>query len=156
MLEITESALMGDLTDAREVLEALHELGVQIALDDFGTGYSSLAYIHDLPIDILKIARSFIADSTARAGGRAIVSGIIDLAHALDMRTVAEGVETGDQFTLLRDAGSDFAQGFYLHRPMPAEAAQQLVTDRLTTRRRVDTIPTEKPESANQLLVASD
>jgi EAL domain-containing protein (putative c-di-GMP-specific phosphodiesterase class I) len=151
-LEVTESALVGDLTIAHAALETLHTHGVRIAIDDFGTGYSSLAYIHALPIDVLKIASTFVERLTAGAEGRAIVGGIINLAHSLEMRTVAEGVETAEQLRLLRGAGSDLAQGYHISRPMPANDAEALLRERLESPR----LLTHSANQAEQLLATGD
>jgi diguanylate cyclase (GGDEF)-like protein/PAS domain S-box-containing protein len=152
VLEVTESALMGDLTTAHAALETLHKEGVQIAIDDFGTGYSSLAYIHALPIDILKIASTFVERITAGSEGRTIVGGIIELAHALDMQTVAEGVETEEQLRLLRSAGSDLAQGYLFDRPMPASEAEALLREPIKSPR----VMTHTPIQAVRLIATGD
>src|SRR4051794_29804343 len=115
-IEITESALMADPTFAREVLQQLRDLGVEVAIDDFGTGYSSLAYLRHLPVDCLKVDRSFVAEL---ADGHAeIASAVIALAHNLNLCTVAEGVETAEQAEQLARLGATFLQGFSLGRPM--------------------------------------
>jgi diguanylate cyclase (GGDEF)-like protein/PAS domain S-box-containing protein len=120
-LEITESALMEDATAALDILRALKEIGVQLAIDDFGTGYSSLSYLQRFPLDILKIDQSFVETLGVEAGGDEIVSAVIDLAHALGLKVVAEGVETTAQLQILRSLGCDLAQGFLFSRPLPAE-----------------------------------
>ncbi|WP_448609029.1 putative bifunctional diguanylate cyclase/phosphodiesterase [Geodermatophilus sp. URMC 60] len=115
-IEITESALMKDPSSAREVLVQLRELGVSLAIDDFGTGYSSLAYLRHLPVDVLKVDRSFVAEL---ADGHAeMASAVIALARSLDLETVAEGVETPAQAAQLAELGAGFLQGFSLARPM--------------------------------------
>jgi EAL domain-containing protein (putative c-di-GMP-specific phosphodiesterase class I) len=115
-IEITESALMADPALARGVLQQLRDLGVELAIDDFGTGYSSLAYLRHLPVDCLKVDRSFVAEL---ADGHAeIASTVIALAHNLNLSTVAEGVETEAQAEQLRRLGATFLQGFQLGRPM--------------------------------------
>jgi diguanylate cyclase (GGDEF)-like protein len=118
VLEITENVIMSDRDQSMECLTELHDMGVRIAVDDFGTGYSSLSYLRQLPVDELKIDRSFII---GMAGGEddALVRGIIDLAHNLRLRVVAEGVETEDVRDRLRALGCDAAQGFFIHRPAP-------------------------------------
>jgi diguanylate cyclase (GGDEF)-like protein len=124
-LEITESALMEDAAAALGVLRALKELGVLLAIDDFGTGYSSLSYLQRFPLDILKIDQSFVETLGVDSRGDTIVSAVIDLADALGLRVVAEGVETAQQLQILRSLGCDLAQGFLFSRPLPAA---QIVT----------------------------
>ena len=115
-VEITESALMKDPDSARAVLQQLRDLGVELAIDDFGTGYSSLAYLRHLPVDCLKVDRSFVAEL---ADGHAeIASAVIALAGNLNLRTVAEGVETAEQAAVLTRLGATYLQGFSLARPM--------------------------------------
>ena len=121
-LEITESVLMTDPQRAREVLEQLRRLGLRIAVDDYGTGYCALAYLRDLPIDELKIDRSFIAHITADPRSAAIVHSTIELAHALDLKVVGEGVEEQDALTALVTFGCDYAQGYHFSRPLTADA----------------------------------
>jgi diguanylate cyclase (GGDEF)-like protein/PAS domain S-box-containing protein len=113
VLEVTESAVMNDPETARGVLESLRGLGVEVSLDDFGTGYSSLAYLRLLPFGTLKIDRSFVQNMTKDAGHQAIVTAVIDLANALGAKTIAEGVETAADLTLLRHLGCRAGQGFY-------------------------------------------
>jgi EAL domain-containing protein (putative c-di-GMP-specific phosphodiesterase class I) len=121
-IEITESAIVTDPGRAREVLARLFELGVKLSIDDFGTGYTSLAQLKTMPIEELKIDRSFIATMTSDIGNAHIVEGIVALAHKLGLATVAEGVEDEETLDALRRIGCDVAQGFLLGRPMPAEA----------------------------------
>jgi diguanylate cyclase (GGDEF)-like protein/PAS domain S-box-containing protein len=120
-VEITESALMKDPQSAREVLDQLRALGVQLAIDDFGTGYSSLAYLRRLPVDCLKVDRSFVAELAA--GHAEIATAVIDLAGTLNLSTVAEGVETPEQVQALCDLGATYLQGFSLARPMDGRSA---------------------------------
>jgi EAL domain-containing protein (putative c-di-GMP-specific phosphodiesterase class I) len=115
-VEITESALMKDPESAREVLEQLRMLGVELAIDDFGTGYSSLAYLRHLPVDCLKVDRSFVAELAD--GHPEIASAVIALAHTLNLSTVAEGVETVEQAAELARLGAQYLQGFSLAKPM--------------------------------------
>ncbi len=119
-LEITESALMEDAAAALDVLRALKKIGVSLAIDDFGTGYSSLGYLQRFPLDFLKVDRSFVETLGVNPGGEEIVSAVINLAHALGLKVVAEGVETEEQLEILRSLRCDFAQGFLFARPMPA------------------------------------
>ena len=117
-LEITEEFLMADRDRARSILARLRDSGVQISVDDYGTGYSSLSYLLDLPIDELKLDRSFIFPMADDARAAALVASTIALAHSLDLRMVAEGVETGVVFTELRRLGCDQAQGYFMSRPV--------------------------------------
>jgi EAL domain-containing protein (putative c-di-GMP-specific phosphodiesterase class I) len=110
---------MADITVNRERLQALHDLGVRLAIDDFGTGYCSLAYVHLLPVDIIKIDQSFIARITEETEARLLVANTILLTHTLGYDALAEGVETPEQLALLRSMRCDQAQGFHLHRPAP-------------------------------------
>ena len=119
-LEITESALMEDAASALGVLQALKEIGVLLAIDDFGTGYSSLSYLQRFPLDILKVDRLFVEALGINAEGEEIVSAVINLAHALGLKVVAEGVETSEQLEILRSLECDLAQGFLFSRPLPA------------------------------------
>jgi EAL domain-containing protein (putative c-di-GMP-specific phosphodiesterase class I) len=121
MLEITEDVIMSDRDRARHILDELRRIGIKVAVDDFGTGYSSLAYLRELPIDELKLDRSFIATMSADDRSLAIVQSAIDLAHSLGLRMVAEGVEDAVTARQLCDAGCDEAQGFYFSRALPVE-----------------------------------
>jgi EAL domain-containing protein (putative c-di-GMP-specific phosphodiesterase class I) len=112
--------LMTDPARVRAVLEDLCRAGLRIAVDDYGTGYSSLAYLRDLPIDELKIDRSFVARIATDERSAAIVSSTINLAHALDLKVVAEGVELEETLHALDALECDFAQGYHLSRPLPA------------------------------------
>lgn len=119
-LEITESVLLSDGNRALATLHELRDLGVGIALDDFGTGYSSLSYLKMFPFDELKIDKSFIDDMPVHSGCAAIVSATTTLARAFDIVTIAEGVETEEQFNLLRAAAVTQMQGYFFGRPAPA------------------------------------
>ena len=120
-LEITESVLMKYGEDTFSKLRGLRELGVNIAIDDFGTGYSSLSYLQRLPVEYLKIDRSFVDQLGKNPESNILVSTIINLARSLAIKTVAEGVETEDQLSDLREMGCDIAQGYYFAKPRPAE-----------------------------------
>ena len=124
-LEITESALMGDTESATEKLDELRRLGISLGIDDFGTGYSQFEYLHRLPLDVLKIDRYFVSGLGTEADAGVIVSAIIDLAHALGLIVIAEGVETRDQLTVLEELGCDQALGFYFSEPRDAGAFDQ-------------------------------
>ncbi|MFA9444534.1 putative bifunctional diguanylate cyclase/phosphodiesterase [Egicoccus sp. AB-alg6-2] len=127
-LEMTESVLSDDTGQTVAELSELASAGIQLAIDDFGTGYSSLARIRRLPFDVLKVDRSFVADLHVPAGA-ATVAAIIDLAHALGTRVVAEGVESADQLAALRRMGCDAASGFLLAHPVPQEDLEGAVAD---------------------------
>lgn len=118
VLEITESHLMGSANDALAAIRALKLLGVRVAIDDFGTGYSSLAYLRQLPVDIIKIDRQFLQGAASNPVDANIVSAIIDLAHALNLEVLAEGIEHLSQMDLLRLKGCDQAQGYLIGKPM--------------------------------------
>ena len=117
---------MRDAAAALVVLRALKELGVLLAIDDFGTGYSSLSYLQRFPLDVLKVDRMFVHDLDGDNGGRAIVSAVISLAHALGLEVVAEGVETEQQLEALGELHCDFAQGFLFSQPVPASELRPL------------------------------
>ncbi|TFC32382.1 EAL domain-containing protein [Cryobacterium sp. MDB1-18-2] len=119
-LEITEEFLMADRDRARSILTRLRSSGIQISIDDFGTGYSSLSYLRDLPLDELKLDRSFVFPMVDDARAAALVASTIGLAHSLGLRLVAEGVETKAAYTELVCLGCDQAQGYYMSRPVPA------------------------------------
>jgi diguanylate cyclase (GGDEF)-like protein len=120
-LEITESLIMEDIKHNIASLQAIRAMGVTIAIDDFGTGFSSLSHLAKLPVDTLKIDRSFVTDMTAAPEGLALVSTIINLAHSLKLKVVAEGVETEEQSRLLRLLDCDEMQGFVFSKPVPGE-----------------------------------
>jgi diguanylate cyclase (GGDEF)-like protein/PAS domain S-box-containing protein len=129
-LEVTESVLMADTEALRDRLTELRALGVKIALDDFGTGYSSLKYLDRLPLDTVKIDRSFVADLSTKAHDPAVVRAVIDLAGQLDLGLVAEGIEQAAQLDVLRAMGCQMGQGYYFARPMPAGEVVQAVAGR--------------------------
>jgi diguanylate cyclase (GGDEF)-like protein/PAS domain S-box-containing protein len=122
MLEVTESAVMSDPQRALEAVMRLHEMGVRISIDDFGTGYSSLAYLGQLPVDEIKIDRSFIRAVTSNQRNQFIAGTIIELGHHLGLDVVAEGAEDEETCRLLAEAGCDIVQGYFIGRPMPAES----------------------------------
>ena len=126
-LEMTESSLIPNMEIALEVLGSLHSLGVSLLMDDFGTGYSSLNNLHTFPFDVLKIDRSFVGRMTEGDQPLQIVRTIIELARVLGMDVVAEGIETREQYRLLRQMGCRFGQGFLFARPMTAEAVGHLL-----------------------------
>jgi len=126
-LEVTESVLLTEVEMASGLIEALSGRGFRLAIDDFGTGYSSLAYLHRLPIDKVKIDKSFVRDLATDANEAALARGIIGLAKSLKIGVVAEGVETQAQLDFVRDNGCDEAQGYFLGMPMPAERFAELL-----------------------------
>ena len=129
-IEVTESALVGDLALARTLLDQLKALGVRLALDDFGTGYSSLRHLQVLPFDKLKIDASFVGAMGTNAESGKIVSAVVGLGHSLGLLTVAEGVETLETAALLRDLGCDVGQGWLFGRPASAEATDALLREK--------------------------
>jgi len=120
-LELTESMLMADGEATLKILRALARLGVTLSIDDFGTGYSSLAYLKRFPVNTVKIDRAFVRDLDQDEDGRVIANAIISLAHSLSMKTIAEGVETEAQATMLARHGCDEIQGYLIERPLPAD-----------------------------------
>jgi c-di-GMP phosphodiesterase Gmr len=128
-LELTESAFVDDPDGARAVLESLKALDANLAMDDFGTGYSNLAYLQKLPIDVLKIDRSFVTDMDANKDNEAIVSTILSLANALGMKTTAEGIETEAISAALKKLGCTNGQGYYFAKPLTVDAAYSFLSD---------------------------
>ena len=120
-LELTESAVMTDPARALAVLQALRDVGVYLSIDDFGTGYSSMAYLKRLPVDELKVDRSFVMDMQDNDSDAVLVRSAIDLGHNLGLTVVAEGVEDADTLHALDGLGCDVIQGFHLARPMSPE-----------------------------------
>jgi len=128
--ELTESAVMADPARARETLMGLHEMGVRISIDDFGTGHSSLAYLQQLPVDEIKIDRSFLLDLEENDNDRRIVQATVRLGHDLGLMVVAEGVENQVIWDLLADLGCDVVQGYYVSRPLPAQECTRWLRER--------------------------
>ena len=133
-LEITESSVMDRSEASLVVLQQLRALGVRIVLDDFGTGYSSLAYLRQLPLDTIKVDRSFVTDLDVRDPNVGIIRAVVSLAHGLGITVVAEGIETEEQARRLRELGCDMGQGFVWAHPADPIRAAQLVTRRLEGR----------------------
>ena len=128
-LEITERAVLDDAEFSMGKLQSLKVLGISFAIDDYGTGYSCLYYLKRMPVASLKIDGSFVAGLGSDPGDDAIVSGTIDLAHALGLQVVAEGVETAEQAARLKALNCDLAQGHYFSGPLSAEEASDLLAD---------------------------
>ena len=129
-LEITESTIMIDPKRAMEVLGRLHAMGIGLSIDDFGTGYSSLVYLKELPVNELKIDRTFVARMASNRGDAFIVRSTIDLAHNLHLKVVAEGVEDEDTMKELARLGCNIAQGFHVSRPLPPAEFGSWLADR--------------------------
>ena len=126
LLEITETVLMDDDARTSEVLTEFRDMGVRLAVDDFGTGYSALSYLRKFPVSTLKIDRSFISDINLSANHRNLVEAIIAMAHGLDLKTIAEGVENAEQAELLKELNCDMVQGFHYSRAVPSSEIKKL------------------------------
>jgi EAL domain-containing protein (putative c-di-GMP-specific phosphodiesterase class I) len=129
-LELTESSIMSNADATIEVLSKLQSMGVAISVDDFGTGFSSLSYLKRLPIDSLKVDQSFVRELATDPDDAALVMAIVNLAHALRLRVVAEGVETQEQLRFLRLLRCDEIQGYLISRPLPVEGITELLANR--------------------------
>jgi EAL domain-containing protein (putative c-di-GMP-specific phosphodiesterase class I) len=128
-LEITETIVAADPVRVIEIMNKLGELGISLSLDDFGTGSSSLAYLRELPVQELKIDKSFILGMDEDAEAATIVQTIVELAHNLGLKAVGEGIETDEAYRLLAQSGCDYGQGFLMSRPVPAADLTALVTE---------------------------
>jgi EAL domain-containing protein (putative c-di-GMP-specific phosphodiesterase class I) len=126
-LEVTESIFMKDQDFAVTVLQRLKKVGVSISIDDFGTGYSSLSYLKRFPVDYVKIDQSFVKDVATDPDATSLVTAIINMAHSLSLRTIAEGVETEDQWKILRLLKCDMAQGYYFSTALPPREVEKLL-----------------------------
>jgi diguanylate cyclase (GGDEF)-like protein len=129
-LELTESLIMQDVAQAVATMRELQILGVQLSVDDFGTGYSSLAALKNFPVARLKIDKSFISDILTNENDRAVASAVISLGQKLNLRVIAEGVETEDQVTFLRENNCDEMQGYHFSKPIPAPGIEKLIAGR--------------------------
>lgn len=129
-IEITESMLMSDSSAIIVALDQLHEMGIPIAMDDFGTGYSSLSYLKRFPIDTIKIDRSFVAEITSDPDYAEIIKTIISMGKTLNRKIIAEGVETEEQLSKLREYHCDEIQGYFISRPMPAAGLMSTLKER--------------------------
>jgi EAL domain-containing protein (putative c-di-GMP-specific phosphodiesterase class I) len=134
-IEITESAIIGNIEAASRTAAQLRESGVKLCLDDFGTGYSSLNYLRVLPLDGLKVDRSFVERMVSDTRDFGVVKTIVDLAHYLQLYCVVEGVETSEQHELLQVLGADFLQGYLFSPAVPAEQAEQMLRAPTAVRR---------------------
>jgi EAL domain-containing protein (putative c-di-GMP-specific phosphodiesterase class I) len=130
-LEITESQVMENSDKAVSMMNRLREMGVELSLDDFGTGYSSLSYLHRLPVNYLKIDRSFVSRMVESKENGEIVYTIVKLAQNLKMKVIAEGIESADQFTQLKQLGCEYGQGYFFSRPLDVEAAMRFLSSRI-------------------------
>jgi EAL domain-containing protein (putative c-di-GMP-specific phosphodiesterase class I) len=128
-LEITESVLMENAGRATAILEQLKAKQIQVSIDDFGTGYSSLSYLHYLPIDTLKIDRSFVSNMEVHSKNVTLVKSIVTLAPSLGLDVIEEGVETPKQMAILRSLGCEYGQGYLFSRPMDPEASDFLLNN---------------------------
>lgn len=139
-IELTESMIMSDFATAKSRLEQLREAGAQISIDDFGTGYSNLYQLSHLPFNVLKIDKSLVDDIGKNSKSEAIVTAIVQMAHSLGHRVVAEGVETHEQYAFLRKARCDQVQGYLFGRPMPAHELIEWVSDHASDNGSMDTL----------------
>lgn len=123
---------MQNTEETKAIFQQIKERNIRIALDDFGTGYSSLSYLTSFEVDTLKIDRSFIMECTTKTGNLEIIKAIIAMGHSLGLKIVAEGIETEEQYVLLRDFGADEAQGFYFSPPLPSHKFSRLLQQQQT------------------------
>jgi len=128
VIELTERTLLTDLPAANSVLAGLRKEGIRVAIDDFGTGYSSLSYLKRLPLYFLKIDQSFVRGLASDSRDQAIVKATIVMAQSLNLKTIAEGVETQEQLSFLQEHGCDEIQGYFFSRPLPAEEIPAILT----------------------------
>ena len=135
-MELTETALVTDLPAAKHVISSLKCVGIRVALDDFGTGYSSLCYLSELPIDMIKIDRSFTRSMRERKESGKIVTAILGLGRSLNLTTVAEGVESEEDANFLKTKGCVLAQGNFFGKPMPIDEAVAFARRRLPAAKR--------------------
>ena len=126
-VEITENVLMQDTIETIATLKRIKALGITMTLDDFGTGYSSLRYLTSFPFDAIKVDRSFVMECTEQEDKYVIIRTIVAMGHSLDKRIVAEGIETKEQFQLIKGCGCDEAQGYYFSPPVPPDDFAELL-----------------------------
>ncbi|UFS61755.1 EAL domain-containing protein [Sulfurimonas sp. HSL-3221] len=137
-LELTESAMLDNSRGAIDKVKALEAFGVRVALDDFGTGYSSLSYLKHLPVSVIKIDRSFITDLKHNENSLMIVKTIIAIAKSMDLTVVAEGVETDEELSMLKELGCDYYQGFLCEKALPVKKLEALISTKITTRQSIE------------------
>jgi EAL domain-containing protein (putative c-di-GMP-specific phosphodiesterase class I)/DNA-binding NarL/FixJ family response regulator len=154
VLELTESALIANMEQHIGELQSLRSDGVGIEIDDFGTGYSSLSYLKQLPVDAVKIDRSFVSNIDTNPVDAAIVSAVVAMAHSMQLRTVAEGVETAGQLQVLAANGCDVAQGYFFSRPLPPDACRALLSAMGQRRSFTDTV--RSLANASELATGTD
>jgi EAL domain-containing protein (putative c-di-GMP-specific phosphodiesterase class I) len=130
-IEITENIAVDEFSQLRETLEELHRLGVKLSIDDFGTGYSSLSYIQNIPLDVLKVDRTFITHLGEPTGQNLMTETIFLMTKKLGLLTIAEGVETPSQLAWLKTMGCDYVQGYLISRPLPCEPLRQFIREKL-------------------------
>ena len=130
-LEITETVLVDDFEHIIRKLELLRQYGIQAAIDDFGTGYSAFSYLRKLPVQTIKIDKSFIDAMLRDKAGNIIVESIVDMVNRLGYETIAEGVEKQEQLDYLKKIGCEYIQGYLLGKPMPGEKIEELLEDQL-------------------------
>ena len=126
-LELTEGTVLQDLAGAAEMLARLKQRGIAVSIDDFGTGYSSLSYLSRLPIHELKVDQSFVQGIASEPGKRSIIRAIVDMAHALGITVLAEGIETEPQLAFLREHDCEMGQGYLFHRPLARDDFEKLI-----------------------------
>ena len=146
-LEITEGSLITNIGAARQLMDRLRGLGVQLMLDDFGTGYSSLSYLQTFPIDFLKIDRSFIIRVGPDGTNSGLLRAILLMAQTLGLKTVAEGVDSLSTVHLLQELGCEYGQGYLFSRPVPADEAEKICEDKT---RWQNIIPNNNPATVAQ------
>lgn len=155
-LELTESVLIDATPGTLSQFASVRDLGVELGIDDFGTGYSSLTYLRRLPVSFLKVDRAFVTGLADEPHDRAIVNAVVNLAQALGLRTIAEGVETQAQFAALADMGCDLAQGYLLGRPVPATTTLPRALPEFALAGRRAECPQRHPGPVRVLLVDDD
>jgi EAL domain-containing protein (putative c-di-GMP-specific phosphodiesterase class I) len=128
VLEVTESSFIESSAEIIDTLRELKALGVRLAIDDFGTGYTSIGKLRSMPVDILKVDRSFMASSNDGEQGAELLEAIVNIGHVLSLVTIAEGIEEAEQLATAADLGFDLAQGYLLGRPLPPDEAERIIT----------------------------